>query len=118
MKTIKGGSLQWLDKKGYSKKIILSPEELLSSGNLLQEIKIKPGETATEHFHKIQTEIFYFLTENGYWIINGQKYFFNTGDVLVIEPNDRHTVINESKNDYLYLAFKIRYAEDDIYWIA
>lgn len=82
----------------------------------MQEIKIKAGEMGKAHHHKIQTEIFYFLTDNGYWIINGERKRFKIGDVLVIEPGDRHTIVNESSKDYLYLAFKFKYSPDDLFW--
>ncbi len=117
MKIIKPDLKNWEEQRGYSKKIFLTPEDLQSPENLLQEIKIKPGQTAPNHYHKKQTEVFYFLNENGYWIINGETKKFHTGDILVIEPYDKHTVNNDTSEDYLYLAFKIHYAEKDIYWV-
>lgn len=117
MKLVKSNSKNWEEKRGYSKKIFLTPNDLRSTGNLIQEIKIKSGETVPDHYHKKQTEVFYFLTNNGYWIINGKKQQFESGDMLVIEPNDKHSVINETKEDYLYMVFKTNYHEDDIYWV-
>lgn len=38
------------------------------------------------------------------------------GDVLVIEPGDKHTVVNDTSEEYLYLAFKFKYSSDDFYW--
>lgn len=116
MKIIRAESKDWQDKQGYSKKIFLDENDLNYPGGLVQEIKIKPQEKAMSHYHKKQTEIFYFLTDNGYWIINGEKQIFNIGDVLVIEPFDKHTTINESDIDYTYLAFKFNYSQDDLYW--
>lgn len=116
MKIIKNAETKWQKKKGYSKKILLEEKELRKSGGLVQEIKIKAGETAKIHHHQKQTEIFYFLTANGYWIINGEKKTFKIGDVLVIEPFDKHEVINDSNKDYIYLAFKYDYNPNDFYW--
>ncbi len=116
MKIIKSEDKQWAEKEGYSKKIFLDENDLNYPGGLVQEIKIKPGEEAKEHHHKKQTEIFYFLTENGYWIINGEKMSFRKGDVLVIEPFDKHIVFNNTDKDYIYLAFKFNYSSDDSYW--
>lgn len=76
---------------------------------------IKAGERASVHYHKKQTEIFYFFDSNGYWFINGKRFTFGTGEVLVIEPNDRHEVVNDSTRDYKYLAFKLNYEEGDSY---
>lgn len=116
MKIVKQNNKEWLQKEGYSKKILLDENDLNYKGGLVQQIKVKPGESAKDHFHKKQTEIFYFLTKNGYWIINGEKFIFEIGDTLVIEPNDRHFVINDTKEDYIYLAFKFNYDTSDLYW--
>lgn len=116
MKVIKPEDKVWQDKDGYSKKVFLDENDLQHKGSLVQEIKIKAGETAAKHYHKIQTEIFYFLNNQGYWIINEEKMEFQSGEILVIEPQDRHTVVNNTNKDYLYLAFKINYIPDDLYW--
>ena len=108
MKLIKNNESRWQEKEGYSKKILLE--------GVVQEIKIKAGETAKSHHHKVQKEIFYFLSDFGYWIVNGEQIKPKIGDCLIIEPMDKHTVINESEKDYIYLAFKINYAENDLYW--
>lgn len=116
MKVIKSQNKEWLDKQGYSKRVLLDGKNLGQTGFLLQEIKIKIGETVKEHYHKKQTEIFYFLTKNGYWIINGEKMTFEIGEVLVIEPLDKHMTVNDSSKDYIYLAFKLNYHPNDFYW--
>jgi len=115
MKIIKSEDREWLEKEGYSKKIFLDEKDLNYPGILVQEIRIKSGDEAKEHYHKRQTEIFYFLTENGYWIINKEKYFFKKGDILTIEPFDKHAVLNDSTEDYIYLAFKFNYIPEDLY---
>lgn len=116
MKLIRSDEKQWQDKEGYSKKVILNGADLDFPGALVQQIKIKPGETAASHYHQKQTEIFYFLNGNGYFIVNGEKISLQAGDALVVEPNDKHTVINETNQDFLYVAFKLNYAEQDLFW--
>ncbi|SEH05504.1 cupin domain-containing protein [Candidatus Venteria ishoeyi] len=106
----------WLEKEGYSKKIFLDENDLGTKGARVQEIKIKAGEVAKIHHHKIQTEIFYFLNKNGYFIVNGEKIKPKVGEILVVEPNDKHEIVNNTKEDFLYLCFKINYSEDDLYW--
>jgi quercetin dioxygenase-like cupin family protein len=110
------GNIPWEQKTGYSKRIFVDGKDYGEPGGLVQEIKIKAGEMGKAHHHKIQTEIFYFLTDNGYRIINGERKQFKIGDLLVIEPNDIHATFNESSEDYLYLAFKFKYSPDDLYW--
>lgn len=116
MKLIESENRTWEEKTGYSKKILLDQIELEKFGSLIQEIKIKSGETAQEHYHKKQTEVFYFQNKNGSWIVNGEKIAPDAGDVLIIEPLDRHTVVNNSSEDYVYLAVKFNYAPNDSYW--
>lgn len=116
MKLIRSSEKQWQDKKGYSKKVILNSSDLDFPGALVQQIKIKPGETAASHHHKKQTEIFYFINSNGYFIVNEEKIALENGDTLVIEPNDKHTVVNGAKHDFLYMAFKLNYDEQDLFW--
>ena len=117
MKFIKAQNKEWLQKKGYSKKILLDENDLNYKGGLVQLIKVKSQEVAKDHYHKKQTEIFYFLTKNGYWVINDQKFEFEIGDVLVIEPNDRHYVMNNTTEDYVYIAFKFNYDSEDLHWV-
>lgn len=59
MKIIEG-NIPWEDKTGYSKRIYVDGKDYGEPGGLVQEIRIKPGETAANHYHKIQTEIFTF----------------------------------------------------------
>ncbi len=116
MQFIKSSDKSWDEKKGYSKKVYLSEDELKTKGAHVQEIKIKPREVAKNHYHKVQTEIFYFLNNNGYFVVNGEKISVKTGDIIVIEPNDMHEVVNNSDDDFLYMAFKLNYNEQDSYW--
>ncbi|MBI3984436.1 MAG: cupin domain-containing protein [Candidatus Levybacteria bacterium] len=101
-------------KPGHSKKILI--DDIDKNNVVVQEVKIKPQESARTHFHKIQTEVFYFLTHNGYWVMNGEKREFGIGDILIIGPMDEHCVVNRTNKDYLYLAFKYNYDSKDIYW--
>ncbi|MBU0626712.1 cupin domain-containing protein [Patescibacteria group bacterium] len=82
----------------------------------MQTVKIQPGEIAKPHIHKIQTEVFYFLTDNGYWIVNDERIQPKVGDILIIEPNDVHTVGNETKEDYVYLCFKVDYIDQSDFY--
>lgn len=116
MKLIKSEDKEWLQKQGYSKKIYLNENDLNIKGGLVQKLLVKSGETAKAHHHEKQTEIFYFLNDNGYFIVNDQKIEVNPDDVLVVEPFDIHTAVNETGKDFLYMAFKFNYSENDLYW--
>lgn len=112
MKFIQSSTQEREHNAGYDKKVLRSWEQW----NKLQEIVIPARETAKSHYHKIQTEIFYFLTDNWYWIVNGEKIFPKKWDILLIEPNDKHIVINKTDDTYSYLAFKLNYVDNDLYW--
>ncbi len=82
----------------------------------MQTVKVQPGEMAKPHIHKIQTEVFYFLTDNGYWIVNDERIQPKVGDVLIIQPNDVHTVGNDTDEDYVYLCFKVDYTDQSDFY--
>jgi len=116
MKLIRSSERKWEDKQGYSKKIILDEKDLNHPGALVQLLRIKPKEVVKAHYHKKQMEIFYFLNDNGYFVVNGKRINLESGDVLVIGPNDKHSVVNSSDEDFVYIAFKLNYDPDDFYW--
>ena len=116
MKFVKWSEKNWDDKVGYSKKILLSDLDIWTKWVHVQEVKIKAHEVAKAHYHKIQTEMFYFLTDNWYRIVNWEKIQPKVWDVLMIKPDDVHEVVNETDTDYIYLAFKTDYAQDDLIW--
>ncbi len=116
MKLVKSDTKKWLEKTGYSKKVYLDENDLNTKGVFVQKNRIKSGETAKSHFHKKQTEIFYFLNNNGYFIVNDKRVDTQEDDILVIKPFDKHTVVNDTTKDFLYLAFKLNYEEDDLFW--
>lgn len=118
MKHITSSNVQWTEKKGYSKKVMLTPDILKQPGLLVQSLRIKPNETCAPHFHKIQTEIFYFINTSGVFEVNGVKIPLSTNDVLVVEPNDIHATWNDSDEEFLYVAFKFDWVDGDYYEVA
>ncbi len=115
MKFVQWESKQREDKQWYSKKIYLNEDDLHTPWALVQQLSVPAGQRAEIHYHKVQTEIFYFFDDAWYWIVNGEKIHPKAWDVLVIEPNDRHTVVNETTKDYIYICFKINYIANDFY---
>ena len=116
MKLILPEEKKWEEKIGYSKKVYLTEEDLTQPGSQIQMLKLKPGQVAKEHIHKVQTEIFFFTKINGYFIVNGEKINLKENSILIIEPLDKHEVVNNSKEDFTYLCVKKNYQEDDIYY--
>jgi len=115
MKHIIAADVQWTEKVGYSKKVLLTPEMLGKPGLLVQTLRIKPNEVCAPHYHKKQTEVFYFLNTNGEFTVNGKTIDLSDGDALVVEPNDVHATRNDSNEDFLYVAFKFDWESNDYY---
>ncbi len=111
MKLVQWNTKERQQNSGYDKKVLWEGNQW----NKMQEIRIPPHEIAKAHHHAIQTEIFYFLMDTWYWIVNNEKILPKKGDVLIIEPNDIHTVVNDTDQEYVYLAFKVNYTDNDLY---
>lgn len=116
MKLIKVEKKKWQDREGYSKKIFFEDKKRNQLGTLVQMISIKAGEKVKPHYHKKQTAMFYFLNSNGYFTINNKRVNIEKGDVLVIEPNDKHSSVNNTNENFEFIAFIVDYTADDIFW--
>ena len=114
MKLIKENN--WQENPGYLKNILLTQDEL-GEGHRLQKIKIKSGDTVEMHKHKRQTEIIYFLTSGGLFLINDLELEINKGEGVIVEPGDKHKVRNNSDTDFECLVFKVDYQEGDLEWV-
>lgn len=115
MKHLKNADATWTVKPGYSKKALATPTILNKEGMLVQELCIKAHDSVGPHYHKKQTEIFYFTTVNGTFTVNGADIPLALGDVLIVEPNDVHAVRNDSDQDFRYVAFKFDWEDGDYY---
>ncbi len=118
MKHVRTARIPWEVKTGYSKRVLLNGEELGRPGIRVQELSLEPGEVAASHFHRKQTEIFYFPEATGEFIVNGERVQLLPGDVLVIEPNDHHKVRCTGDEEFRYVVFKLDFAEDDSFMTA
>jgi len=105
----------WIQKKGYSKKILFNGGQIEIPGTLVQVIRIQPGEVAKSHYHKVCTEVFYFPAVNGEFYVDGIKINLCPSDILVIQPGDYHEVRNPSSQDFCYVAFKVNVVDNDYF---
>lgn len=114
MRLIRARERRLVEGKGYSKKVLLTSEQIGLAGALLQEVSFQPGENVPSHHHSVQTEIFYALTEVRFEI-NGEEVILQPADIMICEPGDRHG------NPHIpfemrILVLKIDYREDDTIW--
>ena len=64
---------------------------------------ISPGKYSAAHYHKASTEILYILEGKGELHIDENKYSVETGSVVLLEPDEVHSLYNMSDEDDLKL---------------
>ena len=52
--------MEWIEGQGYKKRILAGETEL-GRGNIVQIVRIGPGQEVKPHYHGQQTEFFYIL---------------------------------------------------------
>ncbi len=110
-------NVDWVDRGSYKKKVIVKPEHLGDGNILVQIVSIKPKSKVDGHYHKRHTEIFYILEGRGKITINDEEKLCKPGDVFICRPNDVHSAVNESDDEFKILVIKINYVENDIFWL-
>lgn len=116
MRVVKQRDKTWVPCPGYSKKILLTENELKSKGNLIQIVKVKPGKEIKSHYHKKTKEIYYVLEGRGIIWVNDYRSRCKPGDVILCEPKDKHGAINDTEEYLVWLVFKIDATKNDTFW--
>lgn len=66
---------------------------------------IPPGKHSAAHFHKVSAEVLYILEGSGELQVDEKKYSVETGNVILLEPDEVHSLYNKSaENDLKLLA--------------
>jgi quercetin dioxygenase-like cupin family protein len=117
MKFVKLTEEGWLERQGYSKKILLTEEDLKSKGNIVQVVKNKAHTEIEPHYHKQMIEIYHVLKGNAEVFCGGTRVRAEPGDTLLCEPGEVHGLVNDTDEDFLFAVFKINAKDDDMYWI-
>ena len=116
MKYITKEQAELREGKGYSKLVFAENVDMESSKSLVQMIIMGPNTRVESHYHEKTTEIFYFLSGSGRFVIDGTTFEPETGSVLICEPNEKHYTINESDTAWKYMAFKTYQGAGDTTW--
>jgi quercetin dioxygenase-like cupin family protein len=104
-------------KNNYSKRIIFD-SDLLGDDNRLQVVTIPPQTKQREHFHDIQTEVFYILSGECLIYINDEEYNAEPGDAFICSPKDKHWLWNKTDREFKLAVFKINFPlENDSHWL-
>ncbi len=68
---------------------------------------ISLGQVVEKHSHKDMYEIFFVLKGDGKLIVNAEEHRVTKGDSFTIEPNEPHSIINDSNEDLVLYYFGI-----------
>ena len=115
MREIRAGVIDWISGEGYEKKVLLEDDSTSPPGTILQQVRFRRGEKVPPHYHKRQTEAFYFL-EKGAISIEGVRHDMDPGDILVCEPGEVHETL-EVQEDFTIIVLKMDFEHDDTVWL-
>jgi quercetin dioxygenase-like cupin family protein len=117
MKFIRLDEKDWLIRQGYSKKILLTEDDLKSKGNVVQIVKNQAHTDIKPHYHNNMTEIYHILKGNAVVFCGGTRVRAQQGDTLLCEPGEIHGLDNDTDEDFVFAVFKINANDEDIYWV-
>jgi mannose-6-phosphate isomerase-like protein (cupin superfamily) len=83
---------------------LASPRNAPLTRHSLAEIRHPPGIASKEHYHTEAEEVYYVLSGQGQVRIDGETQIIGPGDVVVIIPNQRHTVWQMGDEDLVLLV--------------
>jgi mannose-6-phosphate isomerase-like protein (cupin superfamily) len=88
------------------KRVMLSPYELPHITNFSQAV-FTPGQMAIAHAHDTMYEVFYIEAGEGIIRIDGEDYPLTPGTCVVVEPKERHEVLNNGQNNLVMTVLGI-----------
>lgn len=89
---------------GIMKRVLLPESELPCSVRLSQATLI-PGQQVSAHHHEHICEVFYILSGQGEFIVDGETVEVGEGSTIRIDAGEVHAVVNGSDNDLSLLYF-------------
>ncbi len=107
------GAGEVVEEQDYSKIIIFSSDDFEVPGHVLQVVTVPPHTRQRLHLHRQQTEIFYVLEGQAVIRIGGEEFPAQPGDAFICSPGDRHSLWNQSGEDFRLVVFKINKPEED-----
>jgi len=60
---------------------------------------LKPGQSLKPHYHNQVEETFYFLCGSPKIIVERQEFRVRPGDAFLIEPKEKHDLINDTQEN-------------------
>ena len=115
MKTIRLRDREPLQAEGYTKHILLDAEDLHNDGARVQIVTIQPGDTIANHYHRTTREFYLVLQGRCRLTVNGETLALRRDDMLLMEPDDVHSLANHGTIPFVLLVFKTN-GEKDTFW--
>jgi quercetin dioxygenase-like cupin family protein len=105
-------SLADLPSEGVSHNPEIRKQVLLRRGDVphltnLSQARLAPGQSVRSHTHADLYEIFNVLSGTGTTTIDGLEHRIETGDCLLVEPGEAHTISNRGSTDLVLLYFAV-----------
>lgn len=76
-------------------------------------ILLLPGEKLGGHYHHEVEETFYVVEGKGRFIVNGEDFNVEPGDVFRMEANDKHEILNNGMDNFKIIFIKCPYLPKD-----
>ena len=83
---------------------IVSPRNSTAKNQSLAEVKLPPGVSVLEHYHKVVEEIYYIIKGKGQMYIESEIKDVKKGDAIIILPGQRHKISNQFSNELVMLV--------------
>jgi quercetin dioxygenase-like cupin family protein len=115
MKVIKGNALELVpasheDPKdpGVLKKVLFRKDDFDKGQVVVVNWSILPiGKSFALHYHESLQEVFIIFKGKVKAIVNGEEMILESGDGLIADVNEEHTMENISDDDVIFLMFGV-----------
>jgi len=76
-------------------------------------ILLKPGQAIGMHGHQEVEETFYFINGSPIILVNDVEYRVKEGDAFLLDPLEKHDIMNDTKEDVKLIFIKTPYLPED-----
>ena len=117
MKLIKADTNNWIHADGYRKNILMTGDQIGAKGNLAQIVVVEAGSRVKPHYHKRTSELIYITEGSCLFTVNDSTFPLKPGDLLLTEPGDIHSLVNDGQTAWRALVFKVNAVANDSFWL-
>ncbi len=90
------------------RKKLLGQGDIKSNLQSLNDAYVEPGKSFKPHNHEDSEELYYFLEGEGKMTIDKETFNVKSGDLIVIEMKEFHSLINTGQINLRFLVIKIK----------